>query len=348
MVEGVTRTRQVHLVARPEGRPHPNHFRIVEADLPPPRDGQVLVKNLYMSVDPYMRRSMDAEAKDLEPWPVGGPLNGPSIGRVLASRHADFAPGDIVESMSGWQAHFLSDGDPFVPYLSSDTAIARRHVGDGVEAKDYLGLLGIASQTGYFALNCAATMCAGQTVVISSGAGTVGSVACQIAKLSGMRVVTSAGSADKIRWLLNEIGVDAALDYKSPDFASALRDACPDGIDLLLENASPEHFSSCLPLMNPNALMLIAGFISIYNGDGKARIENFEYVLDRFLTIRCFAFMEYLDAFDRFVADMTAWRRDGRIQFKEQIYDGLDCAPEALCALFDGTVTGKPLVRISG
>lgn len=348
MVEDVVRTRQVHLVARPEGRPHPGHFRIVEADLPPLGDGQVLVENLYMSVDPYMRRSMDAEAKDLEPWPIGGPLNGPSIGRVLASRHAGFVSGDIVESMSGWQTHFISNGEPFVPYLSSDTAIARRRVGGGVEPRDYLGLLGIASQTGYFALTCAATMRAGQTVVISSGAGTVGSVACQIAKLNGMRVVTSAGSADKIRWLLDEIGVDVALDYKSLGFVAELRAACPDGIDLLLENASPEHFSACLPLMNTNALMLIAGFISIYTGDGKARIENFEYVLNRFLTIKCFAFMEYLDAFDRFVTDMTAWRRDGRIRFREQIYDGLDCAPEALCSLFDGSATGKPLVRIAG
>lgn len=348
MVEGAIRTRQVHLVARPEGQPRPGHFRVVDIDLPPLGDEQVLVENLYMSVDPYMRRSMDAEAKDLEPWPIGGPLNGPSIGRVLASRRADFVPGDIVESMSGWQAHFISDGEPFVPYLSSDTAIAKRRVGDGVEARDYLGLLGIASQTGYFALTCAATMRVGQTIVISSGAGTVGSVACQIAKLNGMRVVTSAGSADKIRWLLDEIGVEVALDYKSSGFVAELRAACPDGIDLLLENASPEHFSACLPLMNEGALAVISGFISIYSGDGKARIDNFEYVLDRFLTIKCFAFMEYLDAFDRFVTDMTAWRRDGRIRFREQIYDGLDRAPEALCSLFDGSATGKPLVRIAG
>lgn len=346
MVEGVV-SRQVHLVARPDGRARPNHFRLVDVDLPPIGDGQVLVENLFMSVDPYMRRSMDAEAKDMPPWPLGAPLNGPSIGRVMTSRHADFAVGDIIESMSGWQSHFVSDAEPFVPYVSSDTAIAHRKTGDGLRPQDHLGLLGIASQTGYFALCSAATMREGETIVISSGAGVVGSVACQIANLHGMRVVTSAGSAAKRRWLEEEIGVHAALDYKAPDFAAALAAACPDGIDLLLENASPEHFSTCLPLANPGALMLIAGFISIYSGDGKARIDNFEYVLDRFLTIKCFAFMEYLDGFDRFVADMTRWRNAGQLQFREEIVDGLEHAPEALCALFDGAATGKLLVRIA-
>lgn len=342
-----TACRQVQLVARPDGHARPDHFRIAEVELPPLDDGEVLVENLYMSVDPYMRRCMDAEAKDLPPWPIGGPLNGPSIGRVIVSRNKGFEPGDIVESMSGWQSHFISSGDAFIPYISSDTAIAKRRVGNGIDARDYLGLLGIASQTGYSALRCAATMRAGQTIVISSGAGTVGSVACQIAKLHGMRVVTSAGDAEKRRWLVDEIGVDAALDYKAPDFAAALDAACPDGIDLLLENASPEHFSACLPMMNMNALMLIAGFISVYNGDGRARIDNFEYVLDRFLTIKCFAFMDYLESFDRFVEEMTAWRGDGRLRFRETIVDGLEHAPDALCALFDGSATGKLLVRIS-
>lgn len=342
------KARHLHLVARPEGVPRPEHFQLVEIELPTLREGQVLVENMVMSVDPYMRRCMDAEAKDLPPWPIGGPLNGPCIGRVTASRNDAFLPGDIVESMSGWQSHFISDGEPFVPYLSTDTAIARRRVGGDVAAHDHLGLLGIASQTGYFAMRCAATMRAGETVVISSGAGTVGSVACQIAKIHGMRVVTSASSALKRSWLLDDIGVDAALDYRAPDFSTALRAACPDGIDLLLENASPEHFSTCLPLMNLNALMLIAGFVSVYSKeDGSARIDNFQYVLDRFLTIKCFAFMDYLDAFDRFVADMAAWRREGRLQFREEIIEGIDRAPDALCALFDGSATGKLLVRIT-
>ena len=342
------KARHLHLVARPEGVPRPEHFQLVEIELPTLREGQVLVENMVMSVDPYMRRCMDAEAKDLPPWPIGGPLNGPCIGRVTASRNDAFLPGDIVESMSGWQSHFISDGEPFVPYLSTDTAIARRRVGGDVAAHDHLCLLGIASQTGYFAMRCAATMRAGETVVISSGAGTVGSVACQIAKIHGMRVVTSASSALKRSWLLDDIGVDAALDYRAPDFSTALRAACPDGIDLLLENASPEHFSTCLPLMNLNALMLIAGFVSVYSKeDGSARIDNFQYVLDRFLTIKCFAFMDYLDAFDRFVADMAAWRREGRLQFREEIIEGIDRAPDALCALFDGSATGKLLVRIT-
>jgi NADPH-dependent curcumin reductase CurA len=340
-------SRQMHLVARPAGPPLPEHFRLVEVELPALADGEVLVENLWMSVDPYMRRSMDAEAKDLPPWPIGGALNGPSVGRVAASRNAGFRAGNVVESMSGWQSHFISNGDAFVPYLSADTAIVRRPCGDGVAADDWLGLFGIASQTGYFAMRCAASMRAGGTAVISSGAGTVGSIACQVAKIHGMRVVTSAGSADKRRWLLDEIGVDAALDYRASDFASALRAACPDGIDLLLENASPEHLSACLPLMNDQAMVLIAGFISLYSGAGGARVDNFEHVLDRYLTIRAFAFMDYLDQYDRFVAEMTAWRREGRMQMRQQMFEGLERAPDALAALFDGSAAGKLLVRIA-
>lgn len=346
MVDAVV-SRQVHLVARPYGRPLPAHFCMAEVELPPLTDGEVLVENLVMSVDPYMRRSMDAVAKDLPPWPIGGALSGPSVGRVVVSRNPAFQPGDVVESMSGWQSHFISKGEAFVPYLSPDNALATRKVGGDVAAEDWLGLLGIASQTGYFAMRCGATMRDGGTAVVSSGAGTVGSVSCQVAKLHGMRVVTSAGSADKRRWLLDEAGVDAALDYRAPDFAETLRAACPDGIDLVLENASSEHLSACLPLMNENGTILIAGLISLYSGDGRAQLENFEYVLDRYLTVRAFAFMEHLDEYDRFVAEMTGWRREGRMQLRTQMYEGLERAPQALAALFDGSAAGKLLVRIA-
>lgn len=339
------KTRQIHLVARPDGPAKPQHFAVVEAPLPPLAAGQVLVRNQWMSVDPYMRRSMEAEATDLEPWQLHAPLNGPSIGVVIQSRNPRFPEGCVVESMSGWQEHFISDGDEFVPYLSADTAISRRDLTGGVRPQDFLGLLGVASQTGYFGMMCAASLVAGQTAVISSAAGTVGSVACQIARLHGIRVVASAGSDEKAAWLRNVAGADHAFNYKQVAFADAFKQACPDGIDLVLESASPEHLSACLPFMKEKGTILIAGFVGIYERGGKVRnIDNFEYVLDRFLTIKSYPFMDYLDHYDQFVRDMVGWRNSGELVFREQHYSELEQAPQALIDLLAGRTSGKPLV----
>lgn len=342
------RTQQVHFLRREEGIPQPDQFALREAHLPDLADRQVLVENLYMSVDPYMRRNMEEIALDLPPWPIGGALDGPAIGKVVDSRNPGFAVGDVVESMSGWQQHFISDGDPFVPYISANTAIAKRDITGLAAPEDFLGILGIASQTAYFGLKCATNMVAGETIVISSGAGTVGSIACQIAKLHGMRVVTSAGSDEKVAYLRDEVGVDFAFNYKTTSLRNGLVQGCPGGIDLVFENASPEHFSACLPLMNEMKTMLIAGFISIYSTGGKVlSLPNFEYALDRYLTIRAFAFMEFLDHFDQFVTDMLRWREQGKISLAQQIHNGIERAPEALCGLFTGATNGKQLVRIT-
>ncbi len=340
------KTRQVHLVRRPD-RASTDDFQVREVTLPALADGQALVENLYMSVDPYMRQSMGT-GKDLEPWPLNGPLNGPSIGRVVESRNRDLATGDIVESMSGWQEHFISDAGKFVPYLTPDDSLAKRSLAGGAKPKDYLGLLGIASQTAYFGLMCAASPVPRGTIVISSGAGTVGSIACQIAKLKGMRVVASAGSDEKVTWLRDVVGVDYAFNYKSRPIPEALADACADGINLVLENASPEHFSACLPHMKENTTVLIAGFVSLYNTDGIIRnITNFEYVLEKFLTIKCYPFMNYLHAYDQFVSDMLQWRAEGKLFLKETIFEGIEQAPRALMTLLDGSSHGKPLVHLA-
>lgn len=341
------RTRQVHLVARPEGAARPDNFAVVEVELPDLAEGQVLVENLWMSVDPYMRRSMSPEATDLDPWPLNQALDGPSIGRVVESRNPAFAVGDIVESMSGWQGHFISSGGKFVPYLSPNDSLARRTT-PGAQPKDYVGLLGVAALTAYRGMVHLAHVSPGDTVVVSSGAGTVGSLACQMAMIRGARVVTSAGSDAKVEWLSNVIKVDHAFNYRSQNIGAALRAACPKGIDVLLENASPEHLCACLPLMNLQKQVLIAGFVGTYNLSNKIGLpENFEYVLDRFLTIQSYPFMDSLDRYDEFVADMIRWRAEGRMHLEERIYDGLERAPEALCGLLDGKHIGKPLIRLS-
>jgi NADPH-dependent curcumin reductase CurA len=340
------KTRQIHLVRRPEGLAQPTDFALVDAQLPDLAEGQVLVENLWMSVDPYMRRSMSAEATDLEPWPLHKALDGPSVGRVIESRNPKFATGDIVESMSGWQEHFISNGGEFIPYLSPSDTLARRNA-PGATAKDYVGLLGVAALTAYRGMAVLARCIPGETAVVSSGAGTVGSIACQIARIRGMRVVASAGTDDKVRWLKEVARVDYAFNYRKDPYAEALKRACPRGIDVVLECVGPDHMSACLPLMNELKQILIAGMISMYNTGGKVRVvENFEFVLDRFLTIQSYRFMDSLDVYDKFVEDMLRWRRDGRMNVPEVVHDGLAAAPHALCSLFTGGHIGKTLVHL--
>lgn len=342
----MTQTRQVQLRRRPSGLARPEDFAVVDVTLPPLAPGQVLVRNLWMSIDPYMRRSMEAEATDMEPWPLGAPLDGPCVGRVLESRHPSFRPGDIVESMSGWQEHFVSDGAAYVPYLSPATSLAVRRAA-GAEPKDYVSLLGIAALTSYGGMACLARVSPGDTVVVSSGAGTVGSIACQIAKIRGARVVSSAGSADKVRWLREVAGVDEAFNYREVDLGAALRAACPRRIDVVLENATPEHLSACLPLMNDLKQVLIAGFVGTYSNRTTMTVSNFEYVLDRFLTVQSYRIMDFLDRYDTFVADMLRWRAEGRMTLPETVHTGLDAAPKALCELFTGGRLGKTLVKLA-
>jgi|CXWL01.1.fsa_nt_gi NADPH-dependent curcumin reductase CurA len=342
-----TASKRVHLLRRPDGKASPDDFAVVDAEIAEPGPGEVLVRNIWMSIDPYMRRNMDADAKDLQPWPIGEALNGPCVGRVIASQNARFKEGDLVESMSGWQEHFLSDGSAFVPYLSADNSIAVRGEGKA-KPRDYVGLLGMASMTAYAAMIDLAQIQPGETVVVSSGAGAVGSLACQMAKIKGARVVSSAGSAAKVKWLHDVAGVDVAFNYRERDIQSSLAEACPDGIDLVLENASPEHLSACFPLMNELKRILIAGFVSIYDSGGTIpALRNFEYVLDRFITVRAFRFMDSLHLYDQFVADMVGWRADGKIVLPETVHTGLASAPSALCDMLSGKTFGKQIVRLS-
>jgi NADPH-dependent curcumin reductase CurA len=340
-------TQQIQLTARPDGFPKPTDFRLVEVELPALGPGEMLVENLWMSVDPYMRRCMQEATLDQQPWPLNGPLNGPAIGRVIESKNEDFKCGDLVESLSGWQRHFATDGGLLVPFESPFNSVVKRSL-QGVSPRDYLGLLGLASLTAYTGIVLGNTCQAGETVVISSGAGTVGSVACQIAQIRGLCVVSSAGSDEKVRWLTDAFGLDRVFNYRKQPIELALASLCPEGIDLVLENAGPEHLSACLPLMNELKTVLISGLISTYSTGGKIRsFPNFEFVLDRFLTIRAYRYMDFLQSYDVMVNDLLHWRDEGRLLFKEVPYEGLEAAPQAFCSMLRGESYGKPLIQIS-
>ena len=337
------RTKQIHLKYRPEHISR-DCFDLVEVELPSLKKNQILIKNLYMSVDPYMRLSME-DGADLDAWKLNAPLDGPSIGIVIDSSNENFKEGDIVESMSGWQEHFISNGDEFVPYISSNNAIKKRLVPEGLEAKDFLGLLGISSQCGYFAVNNATEVKAGETFVVSSGAGNVGMTASQVAKIKGMRVVSSVGSDKKAEWLRDILKIDYVFNYKETSYEEALIDACPNGIDLVLECASAKHLSACLPLMNVEKTILLTGLIDIYDTGGKVKdFQNLEYILYSYLTLKSHVFMDYLDHYDNFINDVTRWYLSGKLIYKEEIITGIENAPKALLSMFEGTSHGKVLV----
>ena len=255
--------------------------------------------------------------------------------------------GDIVESMSAWQEHFISEGDEFIPYVSSNTAIKKRIVPNGLNAKDYLGLLGISSQCGYFAVNNATVVNKGETFVVSSGAGNVGMMASQVAKIKGMRVVSSTGSNHKAEWLKHHLGIDYVFNYREQSYEEALKVGCPNGIDLVLECASANHMSACMPLMNAGKTILLTGLIDIYDNGGKVKdFQNIEFILYSYLTLKSHVFMDYLDYYDNFVQEVTSWYLSNKLIYKEELVDGIENAPNALISLFESKSHGKVLISI--
>lgn len=339
------KTKQIQLKYRPK-KISSDCFKLVESKIPALKKNQVLVENLYMSVDPYMRLSME-DGADLEAWKLNSALDGPSVGIVVDSKNKKFKEGDIVESMSGWQDHFISEGDEFIPYVSSNSAIKKRIVPTGFNAKDYLGLFGISSQCGYFAVNNATEVNKGETFVVSSGAGNVGMMASQVAKIKGMRVVSSTGSNHKAEWLKENLGIDYVFNYKEQSYEEALKKGCPDGIDLLLECASANHMSACMPLMNVGKTILLTGLIDIYDNGGKVKdFKNIEFILYSYLTLKSHVFMDYLNYYDNFIKDVTSWYLSDKLIYKEEIVEGIENAPNALVSLFEGKSHGKVLVSI--
>ena len=339
------KTKQIQLKYRPK-KISSDCFKLVESKIPALKKNQVLVENLYMSVDPYMRLSME-DGADLEAWKLNSALDGPSVGIVVDSKNKKFKEGDIVESMSGWQEHFISEGDEFIPYVSSNTSIKKRIVPTGLNAKDCLGLFGISSQCGYFAVNNATEVNKGETFVVSSGAGNVGMMASQVAKIKGMRVVSSTGSNHKAEWLKENLGIDYVFNYKEQSYEEALKKGCPDGIDLVLECASANHMSACMPLMNVGKTILLTGLIDIYDNGGKVKdFKNIEFILYSYLTLKSHVFMDYLDYYDNFIKDVTSWYLSDKLIYKEEIVEGIENAPNALVSLFEGKSHGKVLVSI--
>ena len=323
-------SREIHLLRRPDGVPRPTDFAVVEAAVSDPGEGEFLVQNLLLSVDPYMRPRLNADQA------LNCALLGGGIGRVTASRSPRFAEGDLVRHGGGMREIFLSDGAG-VAVLKPDPDLP---------LTVYMHALGGTGMTAYAGLLEVGALADGEQVFVSTAAGAVGSVAAQIAKIRGCWVVGSTGAADKAAWLRDEVGLDAVIDYKAQPLKAALTAATPKGIDVYFENVGGAHLDAALTRMNLRGRIPVCGMISTYNGGGEPVSGLFNLIYGR-VTMRGFVASDFGHLTGAFLADMTGWLKDGRIKYRETILEGFERAPEGLIGLFEGRNTGKMLIRVA-
>jgi NADPH-dependent curcumin reductase CurA len=336
-VSTTTTATEVRLASRPEGRPTPADFEVVDTEVPSPGPGQLLVRNLEISVDPYMRGRMSAAKSYAEPYEVGKVMTGGAIGEVIESTVDEFRAGDVVLHGLGWRTHALVDArhaakvDPAAAPLST-----------------YLGVLGMTGLTAYAGLFDVAQLKEGDTVFVSGAAGAVGSVAGQLAKLKGAeRVIGSAGSDDKVEHLTEELGFDAAFNYKKGPVAEQLAEAAPEGIDVYFDNVGGEHLEAAIESANLHARFAICGMISSYNAtEPPAAPRNLGKIIGKRLTLRGFLVGDHYHLQQRFLAEVAPLVKGGRLRHRETVVEGIRNAPQAFLDMLSGANTGKMLVRL--
>jgi NADPH-dependent curcumin reductase CurA len=328
---------EIHLRRRPQGLPLKNDFELAERSLEDPKMGQLLVKNLWMSVDPYMRGRMSDRKSYIAPFQIGEPLEGDAIGVVEQSASPDFRVGDVVSHFSGWR-----------DYALVKAADASKIESGSVPIQAYLGPLGSTGFTAYLGVTKIGHVQPGETVFVSGAAGAVGSIACQIAKIKGCRVVASAGSPEKIAWLQDEAGVDVAINYKAVEnFAEALSAACPEGLDVCFDNVGREQLDAAITVANNFARFALCGMIAQYNSEnlppGPPHILQ---AVGKRLTLQGFLVIDHWDLLPEFSTQMSTWIADKRVKWRETVIKGLDRAPQAFLGLFRGDNVGKMLVDL--
>jgi len=332
------KNREIRLKRRPTGMPEKADFELVETPIPTPAHGQVLVRNIFMSVDPYMRSRMVDRKSYVPPFQIGETLSGGAVGQVVASNNNDkFKAGDYVNNFSGWREWFVSGGGDL---QKIDPGLA--------PIQAYLGAFGMPGLTAYAGLLKVGALKDGERVFVSAASGAVGAIVCQIAKNKGCYVAGSAGSDEKCDWLKKEARVDATINYKKcGDLGEALHKAMPEGIDVYFENVGGAHLNAALAQMRMNGRIAVCGMIDQYNATspppGPANIVN---VIPLRLTIKGFIVSDYGNLTPEFVRDMAGWTKEGKMKWHETIYDGIERAPEAFIGLFKGENFGKMLVRV--
>jgi NADPH-dependent curcumin reductase CurA len=331
-----TSSREIQLAARPRGEPQEEDFRLAEVELPDPGPGEVLVRNEVMSVDPYMRGRMNDARSYLPPFALDAPLEGGAVGEVLASNVEGVGVGERVLHNLGWREYAVLSEGSFRPV---DTSLA--------PASAYLGVLGMPGLTAYVGLLDVAGLRDGDVVFVSGAAGAVGSVAGQIAKQRGHRVIGSAGSAEKAAHLVDDLGFDAAFNYRDGRVADLLADAAPDGIDVYFDNVGGEHLEAAIGAMKTYGRAAQCGAISVYNAtEPPPGPCNLSQAVGKRLTLRGFLVRDHWDRMGDFAREVGGLLRDGRIQYRETTVEGLDQAPRAFMGLLRGENTGKMVVRL--
>lgn len=331
---------RIVLASRPVGEPKPENFRIEEVAVPKPGPGQVLLRTIWLSLDPYMRGRMSDAPSYAAPVQIDQVMEAGTVSEVIESSHPDFKAGDVVLGRAGWQTHFISDGKGLrkIDPKAAPTSTA-------------LGVLGMPGMTAYTGLLDIGKPQPGETVVVAAASGAVGSAVGQIAKIKGARAIGIAGGAEKCRYVRDVLGFDDCIDHRDPDMAAKLKAACPKGIDVYFENVGGKVFEAVLPLLNPFARIPVCGLIAQYNAfeeekGGKAMSFLMRNVLTRRLTIRGFIVSDFAARYNDFIADMTKWFAEGKLKHRETIEDGLANAPRAFMGMLRGENFGKQLVRV--
>ncbi|WP_346825452.1 NADP-dependent oxidoreductase [Serratia inhibens] len=342
MSQSEQQNRRILLASRPHGEPTADNFRLETSDIPQPAAGQVLLRTVYLSLDPYMRGRMSDAPSYAPPVEIGQVMVGGTVSRVVASQHPDFKPGDWVLGYNGWQDYALSDGNGLHNLGAQQTQPSR-----------LLGVLGMPGFTAYMGLLDIGRPQPGETVVVAAASGAVGSVVGQVAKLKGCRVVGVAGGAEKCRYVVEELGFDACVDHRAADFAEQLAAACPQGIDIYYENVGGAVFDAVMPLLNARARIPVCGIIAHYNAtglpDGPDRLPMLQgLILRKRIRMQGFIiFDDYGSEYGDFLQQMGEWVGQGKIKFREDVVDGLENAPQALIGLLQGKNFGKLVIRVA-
>ena len=346
--------KEIRFASRPTGMPTLENFDIVDADVPQPNDGEVLVRALYISVDPYLRGRMREGRSYVPPFEVGQVIESGAVGEVVESRSSKFQSGEIVTGMFGWRLFNVAKAEGLMKVANAGTAKAgsagilpagRAQREPSITTA--LGVLGMPGLTAYFGLLDIGQPKSGETVVVSGAAGAVGMTVCQIAKIKGCRAVGIAGSDEKNQYLRDELGVDAAINYKSPGLQQALKEACPNGVDVYFDNVGGEISDAVLPLLKHGARIILCGQISLYcldKPDLGPRPQP--YLLINSALMKGFIITEYAARFSEGVTQLAQWLAAGKLKYAENIVTGFENTPQAFIGLFSGENLGKQIVKV--
>ena len=327
--------RQVLLASRPTGEVREENFRIVDAPIPAIQDGEVLVRNRFLSLDPYMRMRMSDQPSYAPKVELGEVMVGGAVAEVVESRSPRLSAGDRITGATGWQL-----------YSALPAQRVRKIENPVAPLSAYLGVLGMPGVTAWVGLHLLGALEAGQTLVVSAASGAVGSVVGQIARLRGAQVLGVAGGVDKCRYVERELGFAACVDYKSQDFDSALRAAAPKGIDFDFENVGGKVFDSVLGLLNPFARIALCGQVSQYNAIEPYALRNLRSLLVNRVRLQGFIVSDHMALWPQALADLAAWYAAGRLQYRETVATGIDSAPKAFIAMLRGDKIGKQVVKL--